>query len=716
MVPDESRQSFFNKIRVQKDLEKATGSLIERHGRGEALVSKFAALDREQQDFIYHWAEIIGESNDELVGQFINRAPFAFDDLDQVGVEAWLMSAMGAFDNYGIGAAIDAFERLSEFVEDYARRHTSCPFDAVAQFIQHFVTGLGGRDLQIASDPDTYTDTEKLFLPEHVNDYDDHTQNFCLFKLTAVYLWAQSWYGTWRYQVVERLLRAPQPEVILERFARLECIRLDACIARDLPGLYRELEAFAYVSDAHKSEWDTWRAAARALELTSASALDSIAMVAKLANVDLPAPKRYQGVIHIQRVREALFARIEREKAAVKQALSELQQALDQANADNEDIPSGAKEIGEFSLTEDGDPASGGELNFELRYDGEPIEMTPELESLLGSILQDFGEVPDEHLQGINPALYPDALESDAGADTADKTELELADAISYREWDYSRQRYREAFCLLNEFDVPTGEPGFVEDTLEKYRGLLKSIKKTFEAVLGESRLQRRQSEGDDIDIDALVEAHADFASGQEMSDYVYTRYRKLDRNIAVMFMVDMSGSTLGWVNDAERESLILLCEALETLGDRYAIYGFSGRTNKRCEIYRVKRFDEAYDALVRERISGIRPKSYTRMGVAIRHLGHLLNTTRARTKILITLSDGRPEDYGGYKGRYGIEDTRHALLELRRDGIHSFCVTIDKEAQDYLPHMYGVANYAVIDEVKKLPLKVADIYRRLTT
>jgi nitric oxide reductase NorD protein len=313
--------------------------------------------------------------------------------------------------------------------------------------------------------------------------------------------------------------------------------------------------------------------------------------------------------------------------------------------------------------------------------------------------------------------MYPDDLESDGGDHLAGK-DLEGAEknAISYREWDYTRQRYREGFCLLNEFDVPTGEEGFVEDTLAKYQGLLKSIKKTFEAVLGEAKLQRKQSQGDDIDIDALVEAHADFASGLEMSDYVYTRYRNLDRNIAVMFMVDMSGSTLGWVNDAERESLILLCEALETLGDRYAIYGFSGRTNKRCEIYRVKRFDESYTGVVRARISGIRPKSYTRMGVAIRHLGHLLNMTRARTKILITLSDGRPEDYGGYKGRYGIEDTRHALLELRRDGVHSFCITIDKEAQDYLPHMYGVANYAVIDEVKKLPLKVADIYRRLTT
>ena len=182
------------------------------------------------------------------------------------------------------------------------------------------------------------------------------------------------------------------------------------------------------------------------------------------------------------------------------------------------------------------------------------------------------------------------------------------------------------------------------------------------------------------------------------------------------MFMVDMSGSTLGWVNDAERESLVLLCEALELLGDRYAIYGFSGRTNKRCEVYKIKEFDEPYNLEVRQRISGIRPKAYTRMGVAIRHLGHLLHQTRARTKLLITLSDGRPEDYGGYKGKYGIEDTRHALLESRQGGIHSFCITIDNEAQEYLPHMYGPANYAVIDEVQKLPYKVADIYRRLTT
>lgn len=115
--------------------------------------------------------------------------------------------------------------------------------------------------------------------------------------------------------------------------------------------------------------------------------------------------------------------------------------------------------------------------------------------------------------------------------------------------------------------------------------------------------------------------------------------------------------------------------------------------------------------------ISGIRPQDYTRMGFAIRHLSSLLQDVEARTKLLITLSDGKPDDYfDGYHSAYGIEDTRQALIEAKRLGIHPFCITIDKEGQEYLPHMYGAVNYVVIDEVGKLPLKAADIYRRLTT
>ena len=269
---------------------------------------------------------------------------------------------------------------------------------------------------------------------------------------------------------------------------------------------------------------------------------------------------------------------------------------------------------------------------------------------------------------------------------------------------------------MLRELEVSPHDDDFVRDTLIKYRGLTAHLRRTFEALRGEDKLLKKQPYGDNVDIDALVEAWADTTMGMEMPERLFTKMHKLERDIAVMFMVDMSGSTKGWINDAEREALVLLCESLETLGDRYAIYGFSGMTRKRCEVYRVKRFDEDYSDAVRNRISGIRPRDYTRMGVTIRHLCHLLNQVEARTKLLITLSDGKPDDYDTYRGAYGIEDTRQALIEAKRDGIHSFCITIDSEARDYLPHMYGAVNYAVIDEVRKLPLKVSDIYRRLTT
>jgi nitric oxide reductase NorD protein len=242
-------------------------------------------------------------------------------------------------------------------------------------------------------------------------------------------------------------------------------------------------------------------------------------------------------------------------------------------------------------------------------------------------------------------------------------------------------------------------------------------LRRTFEMLRGEDKWLKKQPAGDDIDLDSVITAFTDLRTGRELPEQLFQRRYKAERDIAVMFMVDMSGSTKGWINDAERESLVMLCEALEVLGDRYAIYGFSGITRKRCEIYRVKRFAEPYDETVRRRIAGIQPQDYTRMGVAIRHLSALLNAVDARTKLLITLSDGKPDDYSdNYRGEYGIEDTRQALIEAHRGGIHPFCITIDREAREYLPHMYGAVNYTVIEDVARLPLKVADVYRRLTT
>ena len=710
-----SRQNLLNRIRIKKDLEKLTNEAFARHSNADEIVSQIAELSDAQQQFIYKWAELISASNHELGAQFVSLAPKAFATMRDVTVQQWLDLVLQNFDNHGLGAAIAALENIDGFMEKTKIEEVQCSFSETSGFLQHFIRGLGGRDLKISSDLETFTNTEALFLPEAVDLFPAPQENFTLYKLTAVHLWAQTWYGTWQHQILEAFKDTYDSSDHVEIFNRLECIRLDACIARDFPGLNRELQQFQLHDSDSVELWESWRSKSIELQEADATAVDSLKLIDKFSDVKLPPLQAYQGVMYLDRIRQTFYSRVEQEKAALQKALEKILE--DNTGTENDaEMESLENQTLELSQAEDND-GQDSNMNLQLTLDGQPVDMSEDLKELLGSIIQDFGEIPDSHMDPSEQSDYSDELLPQSNGE-ADSSELDLQNegTFQYKEWDCTRQRFREDFCTLRELTVPPGDETFIDETLEKHKGVLKEIKRSFEAVLGESRPQRRQCDGDDIDLGALIEAYTDLARGEEMSEHLYTRYKNVERNIAVMFMVDMSGSTLGWVNNAERESLVLLCEALQLLGDRYAIFGFSGRTNKRCEVYSIKEFNESYSEVVKQRISGIRPKAYTRMGVAIRHLGKLLQDTQARTKLLITLSDGRPEDYGGYKGQYGIEDTRHALLEMKQEGVHAFCITIDNEAQEYLPHMYGNANYAVIDEVEKLPLKVADIYRRLTT
>jgi nitric oxide reductase NorD protein len=432
--------------------------------------------------------------------------------------------------------------------------------------------------------------------------------------------------------------------------------------------------------------------------------------LSRQAELAPPPPRPYQGELRPGEVAATRAARLAREKALLRVSLQKLAEELQQKRA--------AAQSPRFTVREQADAGSPEGMRLELLLDELPLAPPEEVRALLTSIQLDLSGIPDDYLVPAGPGEYDPALLGPVQRDPDEVWQGTYHEegAFLYDEWDHGRQHYRKNWCVMREKTVVPVWDDFVARTLESHSGLIKQLRKSFEAMRDEDRLLKRQADGEEVDLDALVEALADARDGREMSDRLYTRMHRAERNIAVAFMVDMSGSTKGWINDAERESLILLCEALESLGDRYAIYGFSGMTRKRCELYKVKAFDEPYDAEVRARISGIRPQDYTRMGFAIRHLTKVLRETEARTRILITLSDGKPDDYSDYRGEYGIEDTRRALLEARRDGIHPYCITIDEQARDYLPHMYGPAAYTLVDEVRQLPLKVSDIYRRLTT
>jgi nitric oxide reductase NorD protein len=692
-------------------------------GAAEEPSRALAGFSREQQDFVLHWAAIVARTSSGMALNFVLHVCPALRLMDEDGIEAWLLGCMDIYDTRGLHAAVAAFRDVERFAREYRARATGVALDEVINVLEMFVHGLGGRRLKIEYAEQAYVDTETLFLPASVGRFTAREDNFQLYKAMVVHLWAQTWFGTWRIDVREAFGRYADFDAALRRFHALETLRLDARIREALPGVYRSIERFraetAVAADA------AWKAAAVQLARADARVEDSLTLLDKLIETPLPEAAIYQGVLRPEAVDKVRRARIEADRQAFRLHLLRLEKELEDAREEIAETDAEGEEEARADAAErrlpfelrrvvsDENPDG---FVYEMQLDGKPIAPPDHVKGTMASIFQDLGEIPENYLYAAGDGAYlAEAIGEQNVADVWKGTYHEEG-AFLYNEWDYERQNYRKNWAVLRELEVSPQNDRFVQDTLLKYRGLTAHLRRTFEALRGEDKLLKKQPYGDNVDIDALVEAWADTTMGMEMSERLFTKMHKLERDIAVMFMVDMSGSTKGWINDAEREALVLLCESLETLGDRYAIYGFSGMTRKRCEVYRVKRFDEAYTDEVRGRISGIRPKDYTRMGVTIRHLCHLLNEVEARTKLLVTLSDGKPDDYDTYRGAYGIEDTRQALIEAKRTGIHSFCITIDSEARDYLPHMYGAVNYTVIDEVRKLPLKVSDIYRRLTT
>jgi nitric oxide reductase NorD protein len=176
-----------------------------------------------------------------------------------------------------------------------------------------------------------------------------------------------------------------------------------------------------------------------------------------------------------------------------------------------------------------------------------------------------------------------------------------------------------------------------------------------------------------------------------------------------------MSGSTWGWVNDVEREALVMLCEALDALDERHAVFGFSGLTHRRCDFYRIKDFADRWDAATQGRVAAVAARESTRLGAPIRYAARLLAGEAARHRLLLVISDGQPDDRDdGYRGPYGIEDTRRALLEARGRGIHAHCITVDRHGADYLSYLFGARGYTVLADPRRLPERIAAIYARM--
>ncbi|MBI3597384.1 MAG: VWA domain-containing protein [Nitrospirae bacterium] len=292
-----------------------------------------------------------------------------------------------------------------------------------------------------------------------------------------------------------------------------------------------------------------------------------------------------------------------------------------------------------------------------------------------------------------------------------------------YDEWDDAAQEYRPKWCRLYEHRLRPESSRMVQQTLSSYASVLRLLRRHFQSLRPEAfRKVKRQAYGDQLDLDAIVEARTELRSGQTPHDHFYIKNEKQVRDVAVAFLIDMSGSTSRQIPSArkrvievEQEAMILMAESLQAIGDAFAIYGFSGDSKDRVDFYIIKDFSDAFNPFIHERIGAMRALNQNRDGTAIRHTLAKLEQQPAKTRLLILLSDGKPLD-AGYAGVHSLQDTKRALREARMRGVHPYCITIDQEASRYVTEMYGEVGHTIIDRVATLPDKLPRIYKRLTT
>jgi hypothetical protein len=388
----------------------------------------------------------------------------------------------------------------------------------------------------------------------------------------------------------------------------------------------------------------------------------------------------------------------------------------------------------------------------ELELDAEQGEVDSDMSMFAQNIMKEAGAPPpnSEPGEGYGPLLHDD--------DSGGELEAREPETYVYDEWDFRANDYKPRWCIVKEKLVEEGDITFYQESLKTYSALSAHIRRQFELIMPESmRKTYRLVDGEDLDLNAALEAWVDLKMGIPPDEKIYWHRNRNKREVAVVFLLDMSASTaeaidegrqqvddrdapddpveyMVWLRrrreglvrrnykriiDLEKEGTTLLINALESIGDRYGIYGFSGYGRENVEFYVIKDINEDFSDKVKRRIDKVTPLHATRMGAAIRHAITKLENQDAKTKIMFLISDGRPQDRGysreGVEKEYAVHDTHMALVEAKRKDIIPFCLTVDKAGHDYLKSMCGDMGYEVLTDIWSLPERLPMLYRQLT-
>jgi nitric oxide reductase NorD protein len=289
---------------------------------------------------------------------------------------------------------------------------------------------------------------------------------------------------------------------------------------------------------------------------------------------------------------------------------------------------------------------------------------------------------------------------------------------IAYDEWDYSKRAYKEDFCKVYPKKIKENDINYYKKALKDNASTLMGLRKMLTNVNNKFQQQRRQSQGEEFDLDALTDLYINVNSGHTPSENIYLSKRKKEKDLSILMLLDVSLSSDGYaannrVIDVEKQVSILFGEILNEFNVDFSIDCFYSKTRNYSTYLSLKGFDEEWDK-AKYKIGAVQPEGYTRIGAALRHSGALLDKRSTKNKWVILISDGKPNDYDKYEGKYGINDVKQALRELNERNINSYALAIEANAKYYLPQMFGANHYEILTTPVELLQSLAKLYDKI--
>jgi hypothetical protein len=314
---------------------------------------------------------------------------------------------------------------------------------------------------------------------------------------------------------------------------------------------------------------------------------------------------------------------------------------------------------------------------------------------------------------------------SDHGATDRKRDEAEAGGLPPqhYPEWDYQAQSYRPDWTTVYEHLHEAGSSGIIDALLDRHRQLSRRLKAIVDMLKPQQRKRvRYQVQGDELDMDVLLRTWSEYKAGSQPSHRYYQSHVRDGRNISVLLLLDLSQSinevpqgATSTVLELSQEAVSLLAEAVQALGDPFAIAGFASNTRHEVRYSHFKGFSESWGPEPKARLAAMKGGFSTRMGSALRHAGRYLTNRSEEKKLLLFLTDGAPHDIDVVDKEYLHADTHRAVIELEQKGIDTFCITLDPNADEYVSGLFGANRYAVIDRIETLPVKLPQLFFKLT-